>query len=95
MISKSRGKTKTKYSKTNYPKGKFQKSKPTLQNKQTQNPSYMQEVQTWLEGGIHPPLKEAFYSQDEEAIEKAVYNATRAIKQRILASYHNGRKARQ
>jgi hypothetical protein len=55
-------------------------------------PTYMQEVQTWLDGGLYPPLRDAIESGDDELIEKAFANASRTIKQRLLASYHNGRK---
>jgi hypothetical protein len=55
--------------------------------------SFMQELDAWTETKVITPLHEAITDGDSGACEKACESIQKAIRTRVLESYHNGQKA--
>ena len=55
---------------------------------------YMVELEAWLDESVFEPIRAAIAQQDSKELHLAFNEATVHIKRRVLASYHNGLKAR-
>ena len=55
---------------------------------------YMAELETWIEEAVFNPIREGIANQDAKAVLIAFSEGTGLIKRKVLASYHNGLKAR-
>jgi len=60
--------------------------------------SFMQELDTWTEDQVVSPLLDAWAGQEDnpvsqEAVELATQEVKKAIREKVLESYHNGQKA--
>src|SRR5215203_1789404 len=58
------------------------------------NTGYMVEFEKWLDEVVFEPIKDALASGDMKEIYIAVSEAKQLLKKKVLASYHNGLKAR-
>lgn len=56
--------------------------------------NYMAELDSWSEQQIIAPLADAYTHGPEEVIVRAKELAKRAIREKVLESYHNGQNAR-
>lgn len=56
---------------------------------------YLAELEEWLEEAVFGQIKAAIVTRDSKELHKAFNEATLQIKRRVLASYHNGLKARK
>jgi hypothetical protein len=56
-------------------------------------PSYMQELDEWTTATIVSPLYAAFAKDSESAYVDAVATVKKAIREKVLESYHNGQTA--
>ena len=56
-------------------------------------PSYMQELDEWTNATIVSPLYAAFAKDSESAYVDAVATVKKAIRDKVLESYHNGQTA--
>lgn len=65
-------------------------------------PSYMQELDSWIQKRVIDPLSKAVFdyhtasplpSGDEDELETTVADVKRAIREKVLESYHNGQAA--
>lgn len=61
---------------------------------QDQPKSYMQELDAWTERVVIDQLIHAYTYGPEEAIEEAKRLVKKAIREKVLESYHNGQQAR-
>ena len=55
---------------------------------------YMAELEAWLDEAVFSPITDAVASEDSKELHLAFNEATAQIKRKVLASYHNGLKAR-
>jgi hypothetical protein len=55
--------------------------------------SFMQELDEWTNATIVSPLYAAFAKDSESAYVDAVATVKKAIREKVLESYHNGQKA--
>jgi hypothetical protein len=55
--------------------------------------SFMQELDAWTETNVITPLHKAITDGDEAAFEAAHEGVKRAIRTKVLDSYHNGQRA--
>jgi len=55
---------------------------------------YMAELDEWLDETVFEPIKRAAESRDAEELELACIRGSNLIKRKVLASYHNGLKAK-
>ena len=55
---------------------------------------FMAELETWIEDVVFSPIREGIADQDAKAVLIAFSEGTGLIKRKVLASYHNGLKAR-
>jgi hypothetical protein len=55
---------------------------------------YMAELEKWLEDTVFEPFTEAIAAEDNKELQIAFNEGKQLIKQKVLASYHNGLKAR-
>lgn len=67
---------------------------------QNKAPGYMQELDPWIQEHVIEPLYDAahdYYTspdlQDEDKLEAPVADIKRAIREKVLESYHNGQGA--
>ena len=60
---------------------------------QSKAPSYMQELDAWAEEYIIGPLIDPQSSDPGEDPETAIALVKKAIREKVLESYHNGQKA--
>ena len=65
-----------------------------LDRQQQPRSGYMVELEAWLDESVFLPIREAVAAQDSKELHLAFNEATVQIKRRVLASYHNGLKAR-
>lgn len=56
---------------------------------------YMAELEAWLDKDVYEPIKAAIAARDSKELHIAFNEATVQIKRKVLASYHNGLKARK
>ena len=54
---------------------------------------YMTELDAWSDKSIIEPLADAYLQGPEEVIIKAQEYARKAIREKVLESYHNGQNA--
>lgn len=54
--------------------------------------NYMSQLDDWMEENVLEPLYHAFTPEDVDA--EAVTRVRKAIKQKVLGSYHNGLKTK-
>ena len=66
----------------------------TSPDRQQQRTGYMAELETWIEDVVFSPIREGIADQDAKAVLIAFSEGTGLIKRKVLASYHNGLKAR-
>jgi hypothetical protein len=58
------------------------------------NTGYMAELDQWLDETVLVPIEEAIASGDAKELQLAFIEGKQQIKRRVLASYHNGLKAK-
>ncbi len=63
----------------------FQQDKPKK--------SYMEELDNWTNAEVIVPLMHAVESRNEETFSETARKVERAIRGKVLESYHNGQKA--
>jgi hypothetical protein len=56
---------------------------------------YMAELDQWLDFTIFEPIENAINSNDAKELHVAFSECKQLIKRKVLASYHNGLKAKQ
>lgn len=56
--------------------------------------NYMSALDEWSEAQVFAPLADAYTHGPEEVIVRAKELAKRAIREKVLESYHNGQNAR-
>ena len=59
-----------------------------------QRSGYMAELEQWIDEALFEPIRSAIAEEDAKGLSIAFNEATGQIKRRVLASYHNGLKAR-
>jgi hypothetical protein len=55
--------------------------------------SYMQELDDWTNAEVIVPMMHAVRSGDEQTFSETARTVERAIRAKVLDSYHNGQKA--
>jgi hypothetical protein len=55
--------------------------------------NYMQQLDEWTDATIVLPLYAAFAKDSESVYEEAVLMVKKAIREKVLESYHNGKAA--
>ena len=58
-----------------------------------QSKGYMQELNSWTNAEVIVPLMHAIRSGNEEVFSEAARQVERAIREKVLESYHNGQAA--
>ena len=61
---------------------------------QEEKTNYMTILDQWVDASVIAPLADAYQHGPEETIVNAKNYVRRAIKEKVLESYHNGQKAR-
>ncbi len=56
---------------------------------------YMAELEEWLDFTIFEPIENAIASGDTKVLHLAFAESKQLLKRKVLASYHNGLKAKQ
>ena len=56
---------------------------------------YMAELEEWLDFTIFEPIENAIASGDTKVLHLAFNESKQLLKRKVLASYHNGLKAKQ
>lgn len=56
---------------------------------------YMAELEEWLDEAVFEPIERAIADEDTKELHIAFAEAKQHIKRKVLASYHNGLKAKQ
>jgi hypothetical protein len=56
--------------------------------------NYMAELEAWIHAEVFAPIKDAITSRDAKELHIAFENGTKAIKKKVLESYHNGLNAK-
>lgn len=76
----------------------FTKGKPHQTASQTARNAtggnYMAELDSWLETAIFEPIQDAITSRDAKELHVLITECKQLIKRRVIASYHNGLKAK-
>jgi hypothetical protein len=73
--------------------------KDKIMSEQDKPKGYMQQLDSWVDGQVIEPLSEALsieFPSDpriEDEIEETVKTVKRAIREKVLESYHNGQEA--
>jgi len=65
--------------------------------KSTRNGSgsgYMAELEAWLDEAVFKPIERAIANEDSKELHLALSESKQLIKRKVLASYHNGLKAK-
>lgn len=60
----------------------------------TGSTGYMAELDQWLDETVFVPIEQAIAAQDSKELYVAFDEAKQQLKHRVLASYHNGLKAK-
>ncbi len=55
---------------------------------------YMAELETWLDEAVFEPIERAIEDEDSKELHIAFSEAKQLLKRKVLASYHNGLKAK-
>jgi hypothetical protein len=55
---------------------------------------YMAELDQWLDENVFEPIESAIVSEDTKELHIAFAESKQQIKRKVLASYHNGLKAK-
>ncbi len=56
---------------------------------------FMAELDEWLDEAVFEPIERAIEDEDSKELHLAFAEAKQLIKRKVLASYHNGLKAKQ
>lgn len=56
--------------------------------------NYMAELEAWIHATVFAPITEAIASRDAKELHLAFERGTKAIKNKVLESYRNGREAK-
>jgi hypothetical protein len=56
--------------------------------------SYMQQLDEWIEGAVISPLIEPLELNPNEDFEQTIWEVKKAIREKVLESYHNGKAAK-
>ncbi len=75
-----------------YQKDTAQPSEPASTGNKS---GYMAELEEWLDFTIFEPLENAIASGDTKVLHLAFNESKQLLKRKVLASYHNGLKAKQ
>jgi hypothetical protein len=62
--------------------------------KTADNGGYMAELDKWLDEVIFAPIQDAITSRDAKELHIRIAESKQLIKRKVLASYHNGLKAK-
>ncbi len=55
---------------------------------------YMAELEAWLDEAVFEPIERAIEDEDSKELHLAFAEAKQLLKRKVLASYHNGLKAK-
>ena len=55
---------------------------------------YMAELEAWLDEAVFEPIERAIEDEDSKELHIAFAEAKQLLKRKVLASYHNGLKAK-
>ena len=55
---------------------------------------YMAELEAWLDEAVFEPIERAIANEDSKELHLAFSESKQLIKRKVLASYHNGLKAK-
>jgi hypothetical protein len=55
---------------------------------------YMAELEAWLDEAVFEPIESAIANEDSKELHLAFSESKQLIKRKVLASYHNGLKAK-
>ncbi len=55
---------------------------------------YMAELEAWLDEAVFEPIERAIEDEDSKKLHIAFSEAKQLLKRKVLASYHNGLKAK-
>ena len=58
------------------------------------NTGYMAELEAWLDESVFQPIERAIETGDTKELHIAFTEAEQLLKRKVLASYHNGLKAK-
>ena len=58
------------------------------------NSGYMAELEAWLDEAVFEPIERAIANEDSKELHIAFSESKQLIKRKVLASYHNGLKAK-
>ena len=58
------------------------------------NNGYMAELEAWLDEAVFEPIERAIVNEDSKELHLAFTESKQLIKRKVLASYHNGLKAK-
>ena len=59
-----------------------------------QTGGYMAELEQWLDEAVFEPIERAIEDEDSKELHLAFTEAKQLLKRKVLASYHNGLKAK-
>lgn len=62
--------------------------------KSQRSTGYMAELEAWLDEAVFEPIERAISDEDTKELHIAFAEAKQHIKRKVLASYHNGLKAK-
>jgi len=55
--------------------------------------NYMQQLDDWIEGNVITPLVDPLDIEPSEDFDQIVWGVKKAIREKVLESYHNGKAA--
>ena len=77
-----------------YPVFEDEEAAPEANKQASTGGGYMAELDAWLDENVFEPIESAIVSEDTKELHIAFAESKQQIKRKVLASYHNGLKAK-